>query len=316
MTANWITKQLEQYGPGATGSVRPSLAAADTYCRRLARRHYENFVVASLLLPRIARRDFHRIYAYCRWADDLADEMSDPQQSLELLQWWQDELRRCYQGKAIHPVFVALSETNERLQIPEHPFSELLAAFRQDQTVTHYATFDDLLAYCSRSANPVGHIVLYLGRCYNEANVYWSDQICTGLQLPNFWQDVARDHDRGRIYVPQEDLDRFGCGQQPFLERRCTDAFRRMMQFQVERAQSFLRAGQPLVDNVPRWLQVDIDLFIRGGLATLQAIRGVDYDVWQSRPKVRRIHQAWLWTMTTLRHKLGFHKNHSDDLSP
>ncbi len=280
---------LELYGPqtGQTEAVSPRQGRR--YCRRLARRHYENFTVASRLLPRRLRQHFCNVYAYCRWADDLADETGDPQRSLALLDWWEGQLRDCYAGKTVHPVFVALAETIRQFEIPVEPFVDLLVAFRQDQRVTRYETFDQLLGYCRYSANPVGRLVLYLGRCYSPQRTRLADSVCTGLQLANFWQDVARDFQRGRIYLPQVDCRRFGFQEEDFARGECNPAFRRLLAAQVELAESWLRRGIPLVGLVPPELQLDVALFIHGGLAILDAIRRQDCDVWTTRPVVSKM---------------------------
>ena len=188
----------------------PAMAEAQQYCRRLARSHYENFSVATWFLPKRLRQHFYNVYAYCRISDDLGDEVGDPNLSLQLLDQWGRELDACYSGHARHPVFVALSETIRLFDIPRKPFADLLNAFRQDQTITRYPTFDDLLGYCQYSANPVGHLVLYLCGYRDAERQSLSDYTCTALQLANFWQDVSRDYAKGRIYLPLEDLGRFG----------------------------------------------------------------------------------------------------------
>jgi squalene synthase HpnC len=280
---------LQLYGPGSHPGKRLSLRQSRRYCRRLAKRHYENFTVASRLLPWRLRQHFCNVYAYCRWADDLADETGDPKRSLALLNWWERQLRDCYAGKTTHPVFVALAETVRQFEVPAEPLVDLLVAFRQDQGVTRYETFDQLLEYCRYSANPVGRLVLYLGRCYTPQRARLADSICTGLQLANFWQDVARDWDRGRVYLPQVDCRRFGYGEEDFARRECNQAFRRLLAAEGEQAEGCLRRGLPLVALMPADLQLAVALFIRGGLAILEAIRRQDYDVWTRRPVVSKM---------------------------
>src|SRR5436309_5308573 len=207
----------------------PSESEAQEYCRRLARNHYENFSVATWFLPTRLRQHFFNVYAYCRISDDLGDEVGDAAASLELLDQWQCELDACYEGSPKHPVFVALAETVKQFDIPKHEFSDLLIAFRQDQTVTRFETFNDVLAYCHYSANPVGHLVLYLCGYKDAERQHLSDYTCTALQLANFWQDVSVDYEKGRIYLPLEDLRRFNVSEQDIRASRNSQAFRQMM---------------------------------------------------------------------------------------
>ena len=245
--------------------------------------------MASWLLPRRLRQHFYNVYAYCRWADDLADEPGDPRKSLALLDWWEKELRDCYAGKLRHPVFVALTETIRRFDIPIDPFVDLLVAFRQDQRIRCYDNLAQLTEYCRYSANPVGRLILYLGKCHSPERAQLSDSVCTGLQLANFWQDVARDYDMGRVYLPATEQSRFGYTAEMFARREVNDAFRRLMTAEVDLAEGYLRAGLPLVRWMPLDMQLDVALFIHGGLAILRmAIRQQDYDVWISRPEVSR----------------------------
>jgi squalene synthase HpnC len=277
---------LELYGPDVPPRKPPSRLGSRRYCRRLARRHYENFTVASWLLPWRLRQHFCNVYAYCRWADDLADEIGDPRRSAALLDWWEQELRDCYEGTTRRPVFVALADTIHKFDIPQDPFVDLLVAFRQDQRIRRYEDFGHLLAYCRYSANPVGRLVLYLGQCLTPERAQLADSVCTGLQLANFWQDVANDWDRGRVYLPQADCRRFGYNEKMFARRECNEAFRHLLAAEVDQAEGFLRRGLPLVRIMPPELQLDIALFIRGGLAILNSIRRQAFDVWSSRPRV------------------------------
>lgn len=302
--ATRLETQLRQfYATLDRGPRRISpLSAAQQYCRWLARSHYENFTVASWLLPRHLLPHFYSIYAYCRWADDLADETGDWQQSLALLDWWEEQLEECYQGNVEHPVFMALLETIEEFDIPIEPFANLLVAFRQDQLEPHYATLADLLGYCRNSANPVGRLVLYLGRSDTLACGCLSDSVCTGLQLANFAQDVANDWDRGRIYLTQEDMQAAGYTQEMYARGQFNDEFRALMTQQCDRAEEYLEAGLPLVDRVPAELRLEVALFIGGGLKILSAIRRIDYNVWRRRPivtkreKLTLLARCWWWT--------------------
>ncbi len=279
---------LELYGPGAGNLAVPTLAQAQSYCRGLAQRHYENFTVGGLVLPAGARSHVANVYAYCRWADDLADETGSSDQSLPLLEWWQAELDACYENRMRHPVFVALRETIRQFGIPREPFANLLTAFRQDQTVHRYETFSDLLGYCRNSANPVGRIVLCLAECREARKNALSDSICTGLQLANFWQDVARDWKMGRLYIPLDDCRRFGVEETLLDDRPCPGPLRELLAFQVERAERYLREGLPLIAEMPRAWQLGIALFVCGGLEILRAIRRQDYDVLTRRPTVSK----------------------------
>ncbi|MGA2619238.1 MAG: squalene synthase HpnC [Thermoguttaceae bacterium] len=299
-----FARDLELYGPEGRNPKPPTPRQARRYCRRLARRHYENFSVASWLLPRKLRRHFCNVYAYCRWADDLADEAGDAYRSLSLLAWWERQLHACYAGESRHPVFIALADTIRRFEIPPDPLVDLLVAFRQDQRVSRYEDLGQLLDYCRYSANPVGRLVLYLGRCHTPERFLLADCVCTGLQLANFCQDVARDWDRGRIYLPRTDCERFGYDEAMFARRERNEAFRRLMAAQVDQAEGFLRRGLPLVRMMPLELQLDVALFIHGGLAILAAVRRQDYDVWSARPQVSKMEKLQLlarcwWQLAT-----------------
>jgi squalene synthase HpnC len=272
----------------AIPAAAPSLAEAREYCARLARTHYENFSVATWFLPKRLRQHFFNVYAYCRISDDLGDEVGDAAASLELLDQWQCELDACYEGSPRHPVFVALAETVRQFDIPKHEFSDLLIAFRQDQTVTRFETFDDVLAYCHYSANPVGHLVLYLCGYRDAERQLLSDYTCTALQLANFWQDVSADYAKGRIYLPLEDMRSFNVGEDDILCGRNTPAFRALMKFEVERAREWFRRGLPLVEKVDRKLAVDLELFSRGGQEILRAIERQDYAVLGNRPAISK----------------------------
>jgi squalene synthase HpnC len=272
----------------AIPQVTPSLEEARAYCRRLATTHYENFSVATWFLPKHLRQHFYNVYAYCRISDDLVDEVGDPVASLQLLDQWETELVACYEGSPRHPVFVALAETVGAFEIPQHEFSDLLPAFRADQTTTRYPTFDDVLAYCRYSANPVGHLVLYLCGYRDAERQALSDRTCTALQLANFWQDVSVDYAKGRIYLPLEDLRRYEVSEDDLAQNRNTQGFCNMMKFEVERAREWFREGLPLVGKVNREFAVDLELFSRGGQEILNAIERQGYAVLGRRPSISR----------------------------
>jgi len=269
----------------------PSEVEAREYCRRLARSHYENFSVASWFLPERLRQHFFNVYAYCRISDDLGDEVGDTAASLQLLDQWETELNACYDGasgQARHPVFVALAETVRKFEIPKHEFADLLTAFRQDQSISRYPTFNNLLGYCRYSANPVGHLVLYLCGYRDAERQLLSDYTCTALQLANFWQDVSADFSRGRIYLPLEDLRRFGVTEDVIRGGENTAEFRAMMQFEVERAREWFAQGLPLAAKVESALALDIELFSRGGHEILNAIERQNYAVLGRRPAISK----------------------------
>ena len=266
----------------------PPLADAYAYCERLARTHYENFSVATWFLPNRLRQHFFNIYAYCRISDDLGDETGDAVASLQLLDEWEGELNACYLGTPRHPVFVALAGTVREFDIPKHEFSDLLTAFRQDQTTSRYETFNDLLGYCRYSANPVGHLVLYLSGYRDAERQQLSDFTCTALQLANFWQDVSVDYEKGRIYLPLEDLRKYDVSEQEISARQNSQAFCAMMRFEVQRAREWFERGLPLVGNVSRELAIDIELFSRGGQEILNAIERQGYAVLGKRPVISK----------------------------
>lgn len=298
--SNAFTAELARFGP-QRAYAPPSRADAQVYCSRLARTHYENFTVASTLLPRHLLRHFHAIYAYCRWADDLADEAGGGAYALSLLRWWRAELLDCYQGRPHHPVFVALRDTIQRFDIPPQPFLDLLAAFEQDQVVKHYDTFGQLLDYCRCSANPVGRLVLYLGESFDAERAALSDAICTALQLANFWQDVARDFAIGRVYLPGEDRRHFGYGDDDLAACRFTPDFAELLRFEVERTRDLFYRGMPLVERMPHAMQSDIELFVQGGLAILRKIEQQGYNVWARRPALAKWEKGLLLAGTLWR---------------
>src|SRR5271165_6052957 len=292
----------------------PSLEEAQQYCARLAHSHYENFSVVTWFLPKHLHQHFYNVYAYCRISDDLGDEVGDAGQSLALLDEWEAELNATYmsmvepplkdvrqpveklqadlpgrnQVSPRHPVFIALRETIREFDIPRQPFADLLTAFRQDQTIGRYATFDDVLGYCHYSANPVGHLVLYLCGYRDPERQKLSDYTCTALQLANFWQDVSVDYAKGRIYLPLEDLRRFGVSENDIATRNNSPQFREMMRFEVQRAREWFDRGLPLIGIVSRELAIDLELFSRGGQEILNAIERQQYAVLGNRPAISK----------------------------
>ncbi len=308
---------LAIYGPGRCDGL--PLAEAQAYTDRFLRRSTENFTVASRLLPRPIRRGFADVYAFCRWADDLADEAGSTERALDLLAWWRDELGRCYAGRPRHPVFVALAATAERHGLPRRPFDDLLNAFEQDQRVTRYPDLPTLLAYCEKSANPVGRLVLMLMGYRDAERFALSDATCTALQLTNFWQDVRRDVlERDRVYLPADVAARHGLDVEAMVKltrlnetlcgtctvggdggvsggvREMLPAYRATVADLVADTRRRFDEGRPLHERVSSAYRVDIDLFTRGGEAVLRKIERRGYDTWTRRPRLGRATKARL----------------------
>lgn len=276
------------------------------WCRRYTRRHGENFTVVSWFLPRELRAPMFAVYAFCRFTDNLGDESEGtPDERLERLDKWQGDLERAFDGsQPQHPINVALQHIAEQKPLRPDPFRRLIEANRLDQRKSRYDTFQDVLAYCDLSANPVGEMVLALWDIDTETEEGQyrrdlSDATCTALQIANHWQDVRRDYlDAGRIYLPLEDIRRFGLSEDEIAdairEKRCPDDFRTMMRFHVDRAEVWFRKGERLIDEVPRELAIDLRLFTDGGRAVLKAIERQDYDTLTRRPRVGKTTRAWL----------------------
>jgi squalene synthase HpnC len=264
------------------------------YTRWLATHHYENFHVVSFLLPKRLHQDFYNVYAFCRWADDLGDEIGSPAESLRLLAWWRGELQAMYAGRARHPVFVALKDTAARHELPIEPFDDLIKAFEQDQTITRYRNFDEVFHYCRYSANPVGRLVLGLCGYRDAARQELSDATCTALQLANFWQDVIVDLAKDRVYLPLDVLERHGYPLDDLFARRFDDRFRAVMKEAVAAARELFLKGLPLAGQVDRRLAIDLELFSRGGLKILEKIERQDYDVLRARPAISKTERVGL----------------------
>ncbi len=271
-----------------------SLETARAYTSRLARTHYENFRVATWLLPRRLHQAFYDIYAYCRWSDDLGDEVGDPRTALALLDWWEGEFERGLEGRARHPVIVAIERTIAEHDLPAQPFRDLLRAFRQDQSVTRYPDWESLLGYCRYSANPVGRLVLALGGYRDEERQRLSDFICSGLQLANCWQDVSQDRRKGRIYIPLDRLAAHGLGEADIAHGRFDQRYAALMRELVGRTRAVFEQGRPLAGMISRELRVDIELFGAGGVAVLDAIERIGFNTLERRPVVRKATQMRL----------------------
>jgi squalene synthase HpnC len=308
-----LEQELGQWGPEALASRSgpPSIDESRRYCRQLATSHYENFIVVGLFTPPRLRPAFEAVYGYCRWADDLGDETGDRDRSERLLAWWSQQLDDLYRHDAPaprHPVFVALSPVVREFEIPQRPFADLVSAFVQDQHVTRYETREGLVDYCRRSADPVGELVLRLFRAATPENLAMSASICTGLQLANFWQDVSRDLAIGRIYVPADDMARHGVTEADLRTAPASPAFRRMLADEVAWTRSLFDQGKPLTTALPGRFGLALRLFHAGGVATLDAIEGQDYDVLTRRPRIGKMMRAKLMARAfadSLRHRGG-----------
>ena len=266
-----------------------------TYTRWLATSHYENFQVVSFLLPKRLHQDFYNVYSFCRWSDDLGDEIGDTKESLRLLKWWRGELDAMYAGELTrHPVYVALQGTAREYNLPVTPFSDLIHAFELDQTITRYRTFEEVFEYCRYSANPVGRLVLGLCGYHDEERYALSDATCTALQLANHWQDVAVDLKKDRVYLPIDVLEAHGYPLDALFAGRCDDRFRGAMREAVDVARTLFIKGLPLADKVDRRLAIDLELFSRGGMRVLEKIEQQNYDVLTARPVVSKVERLGL----------------------
>jgi len=285
------------------------LAAAEAFCREVAARHYENFTVATRLVPPRLRQHLANIYAFARFSDDLVDEAADPVAAARGLAAWREELADCFAGRPRHPVFVALADTARRTGLEPRPFHDLLDAFEEDRRFdaarvsVRYADRAAVEAYCRRSADPVGRIVLALEGCRDAERVAMSDAICTGLQLVNFWQDVSRDRRAGRVYLPRDDMRRHGVAEEALDAPVAAAPLRSLVRDEVAWARERFAAGAPLVDVAPAVLRPAIGLFLAGGRAVADAIERAGFDTLVRRPtlarttKLRLAVRAW-WAAT------------------
>ncbi len=265
------------------------------YCETIARSHYENFPVASRFVSKELRKYVWTIYAFARIADDYADEPGFTlAERMDNLNQWEQYLDECYNGNPTHRVFAALAETVERFQIPHELFHNLLTAFRADVTVKRYGTYEDVLAYCRNSANPVGRLLLLLFNYRSETMMHLSDSICTALQLTNFWQDVSVDLQKDRIYLPLEDLEEFGYSEQDLFSRKVNDPFSNLMAYQVRRTADLFAEGKPLLSLVNKDLSMELKLTWNGGMKILQKIYGQNYDVLTKRPALSKLDKLGL----------------------
>jgi squalene synthase HpnC len=292
MIENVVGRNLLEGAPEAylVPAERPTLAEARAWCAELASSHYENFHVATFFLPKRLRPHFESIYAYCRVSDDLGDEVGDTRTALRLLNTWGEMLDECYDApeRSMHPVFVALRETIVECELPRVLFSDLLVAFKMDQVKTKYATWEELEEYSHYSANPVGRLVLWASGYRDEELALLSDKVCTGLQVANFWQDIVRDAEIGRRYLPAESMAKYGVEEGQLEGRVFTPEFRAMMQELVARTRVMLREGGAVSGRVDKELAVTLDLFRKGGEAILDGIEAQDFDVLRGRPMVTK----------------------------
>jgi squalene synthase HpnC len=269
-------------------------AEAEQYTRWLATHHYENFHVVSFLLPKKLHQDFYNVYSFCRWADDLGDEIGDTAESLRLLGWWRGELEAMYRGQVQHPVFVALEGTARKYQLPQQLFADLISAFEHDQRVTRYANWDEVFEYCRCSANPVGRLVLRLCGYSDDQRDRLSDATCTALQLANFWQDVTVDLEKDRVYLPQDLFARHGYTLDELRAGTFNAAFQNVMRDAVDVARKLFIQGLPLVKTVDKRLAFDLELFSRGGMRVLEKIEQQNYNVLAARPAISKFERVQL----------------------
>lgn len=279
------------------------LEATFASCAELARSHYENFSIASCLLPKHLKPHFYAIYAFARGVDDLGDEAVGDR--LALLDLWDQELTSCYNGKPSHPHFIALAKTIRLFDIPPLPFKRLIEANRRDQKPVRFGTFADLLEYCTYSANPVGHMLLYLAGINDEQLQSISDKTCTALQVTNFLQDIRRDYHIGRVYVPSEDFERFGVSEHQIRHGNFDANFRSLIAFEISRTRQMFVDGYQLIDHLDRSIRTDFALFVRGGLSILQTIENRNYDVLSSRPVLSKFEKTKILIATWVRSRLG-----------
>ena len=274
----------------------PAYSLAQNFPKSVSVSHYENFPVASRLVPAALRSTVMAIYAFARSADDIADEGDDPPQTrLAGLDHYGAMLDRIEHGETPHGApFAQLAVAIERHALPLQPFHDLLSAFRQDVVKPRYADFGEVLDYCSRSANPIGRLLLHLYQVHDAEHLRQADLICTGLQLTNFWQDIAIDWRKNRVYLPGEDLVRFGVSEAQIAEGVCDAGWVRLLQFEVARARGLLEAGRPLARALPLRLALELKFVLAGGLKILSEIDAVRGDIFRRRPRLRRLDWALL----------------------
>lgn len=296
---DWGEHSLEPIHLAGWG-MHQSEEESQAYCTLIARSHYENFIIANKFTPPEIRQHIENIYGFCRYGDDLGDESPfDCQGRIKLLDAWEGDLAEAakdnWNGNPKHPILKAIQITNKKFNIPHEPYWKLIQAFKMDQTKTRYSNWEELKQYCEYSADPVGHLFLYVYGHDDENLRRISNSTCTALQLANHWQDIARDWEQERSYLPQTTLDKHGVTWEQYAKCTATDSWRLMLAEEVERAQSLFDEGKALWDMVDPHLAVDLMMFTKGGEAILQSIRKQRYDTWKKRPKVSKIKQMILF---------------------
>lgn len=259
------------------------------YCTALAKKHYENFPVGSLLIPKEKQPFIHAVYAFARTADDFADELSFQGDRIQALDEWLEKLDQCYNGNPSEPIFIALAKTVETCNIPKQLLQDLVFAFKLDVLKNKHESFEELLFYCKHSANPVGRLVLLIFGHQNKKWMEYSDAICTALQLANFWQDITVDIQKNRIYLPVNEMQQFGVLTSELHEKTASEAFRALIKYQVERTQGLFNQGLPLCAQVRPWrLAMELKCVWQGGVKILQKIKAQNYDVLKLRPTLSK----------------------------
>jgi len=279
--------------------MHESLADAQKYCTKIAKSHYENFIISNWFTPTHIKQHIENIYAFCRYGDDLGDDAPfPPSERILLLEEWEDDLRRGFEnewsGNPRHPIIKAISHTASIFSIPIEPFSKLIKAFKMDQNKTRYQTWDELREYCIHSADPVGHLFLYVYGHDDENLRRISDYTCTALQLANHWQDVSRDLEQDRIYMPIDEMKKYGYSMDMYQNRESNEQWHNLMKFQVERARDWFSKGEELWHLVDPMLAVDLQMFTMGGTAVLDSIEKLNFNTWKKRPTISRFKQLWM----------------------
>ena len=276
---------LQNFETGFTLTENNPINEAYQHCRFIAQNHYENFPVASFLIPARLRDHVYAVYAFARHADDLSDEKQDD----TALSEWRELLHRSLEGKAEHPVIMALADTINKFDLPVDLFDKLISAFRQDLHKTRFQNFDELLAYCENSANPVGHIILYLNGSPEKELLHFSDNICTALQLTNFWQDITVDYQKNRIYIPQDDLLQYRVTEEQIRDKIFNNDFKNLMKSLVDRTTNLFKSGLPLFERLRGRLKWELKFTVRGGMAILDKIADIEYNVLKTRPVLNKL---------------------------